>query len=200
MPNGHGIASMVSWLYTTLRLPVKMVQTLLQQIYRLKLSVGEIVELTHAVAKAGQKTVTQIKTDILKQPYVHMDETGWREDGDNGYGPKTKATLPMPCASGYSGTPANCSSLCCSRVWHPTTISPSGLSVHSLLPARSVVAPALSTVLTLAWIYRPYLPPGPLRANWLSISAVPCSPIPLPRVYLKSELLHAASLLKQQKN
>ena len=82
---GHGIASMVSWLRTTLRLPVKMVQTVLQQIYRLKLSVGEIVELTHAVAKAGQKTVAQIKADILKHPYVHMDETGWREDGDNGY-------------------------------------------------------------------------------------------------------------------
>lgn len=82
---GHGIASMVSWLRTTLRLPVKMVQTVLQQIYRLKLSVGEIVELTHAVAKAGQQTVAQIKADILKHPYVHMDETGWREDGDNGY-------------------------------------------------------------------------------------------------------------------
>ena len=82
---GHGIASMVSWLRTTLRLPVKLVQTLLRQIYRLTLSAGEIVELSHAVAKAGQDAVTQIKAAILKQPHVHMDETGWREDGDNGY-------------------------------------------------------------------------------------------------------------------
>jgi transposase len=82
---GHGIASLVSWLRTTLRLPVKRVQNLLQKIYKLKLSVGEIVELTHAVAKAGQNTVAQIKQAIVSSPHVHMDETGWREDGDNGY-------------------------------------------------------------------------------------------------------------------
>ena len=36
---------------------------------------GEIVELSHAVAKAGQDAVTEIKAAILKQPHVHMDET-----------------------------------------------------------------------------------------------------------------------------
>lgn len=82
---GHGIASLVSWLRTTLRLPVKLVQTLVWQIYKLRLSVGEIVELSHAVAKAGRTTVTEIKTAIVASPQVHMDETGWREDGDNGY-------------------------------------------------------------------------------------------------------------------
>ena len=55
---GHRAASMVSWLRTTMRLPVKLVQTLLQQVYGVKLSVGEIVELTHAVAAAGQANGT----------------------------------------------------------------------------------------------------------------------------------------------
>ncbi len=82
---GHGIASLVSWLRTTLRLPVKLVQTLVWQLYKLKLSVGEIVELSHAVAKAGQTAVTEIKQAIVASAHVHMDETGWREDGDNGY-------------------------------------------------------------------------------------------------------------------
>ena len=82
---GHGIASLVSWLRTTLRLPVKSVQTLVWQIYKLKLSAGEIVELSHAVAKAGQTVVAEIKQAIVASPQVHMDETGWREDGDNGY-------------------------------------------------------------------------------------------------------------------
>lgn len=82
---GHRAASLVSWLRTTLRLPVKQVQTLLAQLYRLTLSVGEIVALSHAVAQAGQTTVAAIKTAILAHPHVHMDETGWREDGDNGY-------------------------------------------------------------------------------------------------------------------
>ena len=82
---GHGIASLVSWLRTTLRLPVKLVQTLVGQLYTLKLSAGEIVELSHAVAQAGQTAVDEIKHAILTSPHVHMDETGWREDGDNGY-------------------------------------------------------------------------------------------------------------------
>ncbi len=82
---GHGIASLVSWLRTTLRLPVKLVQTLVWQIYKLKLNTGEIVELSHAVAKAGQTAVAEIKRAIVTSPHVHMDETGWREDGDNGY-------------------------------------------------------------------------------------------------------------------
>lgn len=82
---GHGIASLVSWLRTTLRLPVKLVRTLVWQIYKLKLSTGEIVALCHAVATAGQTTVTEIRQAIVASPQVHMDETGWREDGDNGY-------------------------------------------------------------------------------------------------------------------
>lgn len=82
---GHRTASLVSWLRTTLRLPVKQVQTLLAQLYQFALSAGEIVSLSHAVAQAGQPTVAAIKTAILAHPHVHMDETGWREDGDNGY-------------------------------------------------------------------------------------------------------------------
>lgn len=84
---GHGVAGLVCWLRTTLRLPVAMVRLLLKQIYKLTLSAGEIVELSHAVAEASQ---TQAKVDeitraIVKHDHVHMDETTWREDGDNGY-------------------------------------------------------------------------------------------------------------------
>ncbi len=82
---GHRAASLVCWLRATLRLPVKQVQMLLGQLYRLTLSAGEIVGLSHAVAQAGQPTVAAIKTAVLAHPHVHMDETGWREDGDNGY-------------------------------------------------------------------------------------------------------------------
>jgi hypothetical protein len=82
---GHGIASLVSWLRTTLRLPIKLVQALVWQIYTLKLSAGEIVELCHAVANAGKTAVAEIKATIVDSPQVHMDETCWREDGDNGY-------------------------------------------------------------------------------------------------------------------
>ena len=82
---GHRTATLVSWLRTAMRLPVKQVQQLLQQVHGLTLSVGEIVGLSHGVAAAGQSTVQAINQAILAQPHVHMDETGWREDGDNGY-------------------------------------------------------------------------------------------------------------------
>jgi transposase len=82
---GLGIASMVSWLRTELRLPVRQVRHFLQKVYKLDLSVGEIVELTHKVAQAGQVAVTAIKQAIFASPHVHMDETSWRENGDNGF-------------------------------------------------------------------------------------------------------------------
>ena len=111
---GHGIASLVSCpaipvplrgtrggireLRTTLRLPMKSVQTRLQQIYRLKLSVGEIVELTHAVANAGQNAMAEIKAAILK--HAHVDETGWREDGNNGYAESTFSVWSSSTSNG----------------------------------------------------------------------------------------------------
>ena len=82
---GNRAASVVSWLRTTMRLPVKQVQQMMQPVDALTLSVGEIVGLTQAVAETGQATVRAINQAILAQPHVHMDETGWREDGDNGY-------------------------------------------------------------------------------------------------------------------
>lgn len=84
---GHQVASLVCWLRTAMRLPVASVRTLLQHLYRLTLSVGEIVELSHAVAEASQTQakVAEIQHAIVKHDHVHMDETVWREDGDNGY-------------------------------------------------------------------------------------------------------------------
>lgn len=116
---GHRIASLVSWLRTTMRLPVKQIQLLLEQVYRLKLSVGEIVGLAHAVAQAGQATIQAIERAILTEPSVHMDETVWREDGDNGYvwvrctptGLRAftfrfsrAATIPEQMLEGFTGT------------------------------------------------------------------------------------------------
>lgn len=82
---GHRAAGLVSWLRTQMRLPVASVQTMLAQVFGLQVSAGEVSELSHAVAEAGQSTVSAIKTAIRAQAHVHMDETTWREDGDNGY-------------------------------------------------------------------------------------------------------------------
>jgi hypothetical protein len=82
---GVRIAALVAYLRTTLRLPVRQVQTYLATLHALHLSVGEIVELAHDVRQALQGQADRLLAQIRQQPVVHQDETGWRENGQNGY-------------------------------------------------------------------------------------------------------------------
>ena len=51
----------------------------------LGLSVGELVALVRGVARLGQEEYNQLQQEIRASPVVYGDETGWREDGRNGY-------------------------------------------------------------------------------------------------------------------
>jgi hypothetical protein len=82
---GVRIASLVSYLRTTLRLPVRQVQAYLETLHSLHLSVGEIVGLTHAVAENLKSQANVLKKKVQTSKIVHGDETGWREDGQSGY-------------------------------------------------------------------------------------------------------------------
>jgi transposase len=82
---GVGVAALVAYLRTTLRLPVRQVQTYLATLHDLQLSVGEIVELTHGVRQQLQGQADQLLEQARQQPVVHQDETGWRQNGRNGY-------------------------------------------------------------------------------------------------------------------
>ena len=67
------------------RLPIRVIQWYLQTVHRLKLSTGAIVLAIHAAARKAQPAVAAILQRIRGSPVVHADETGWREDGVNGY-------------------------------------------------------------------------------------------------------------------
>lgn len=82
---GLRIASLVSYLRTTLRMTIRHIQTYLDSLHGLWLSIGEITELTHRVRKAAQTTIDGLKTQIRQSPVIHGDETGWRQDGRNGF-------------------------------------------------------------------------------------------------------------------
>jgi hypothetical protein len=82
---GVRIASLVAYLRTSLRLPVRQVQQYLATLHQLALSVGEIVELAHAVRQHLQAQADALLAEVRRQAVVHQDETGWREDGQNGY-------------------------------------------------------------------------------------------------------------------
>lgn len=82
---GLRIASLVSYLRTTLRMTIRHIQAYLHTLHGLWLSIGEITELTHRVRTATEKTIDDLMKQIRQSPVIHGDETGWREDGQNGY-------------------------------------------------------------------------------------------------------------------
>lgn len=82
---GVRVASLVSYLRTTLRLPFRAIQSYLATLHSLQLSLGEIVELTHDVRRQLQPQADQLKAEIQTSTVTHGDETSWRENGQNGY-------------------------------------------------------------------------------------------------------------------
>ncbi len=84
---GVRIASLIAYLRTTLRMPVRSVREYLLTMHNLLISTGEIVDLGHRVAEAEvvQQAVAQLHEQIKRREVVHGDETGWRERGQNGY-------------------------------------------------------------------------------------------------------------------
>ena len=82
---GVRLTGMVGYMRSILRLPCRQIQAFLQSVHRVRLSVGELVNLSRKVEQRLDDEVTGIKQEARGSPYLHMDETGWREDGQNGY-------------------------------------------------------------------------------------------------------------------
>ncbi len=82
---GVSVQSEVSVLRDECRLPFRVIQRYLKWRFGLGLSVGQIVALTRGVAQRGRAEYAQLPEEIRASPVVYGDETGWREDGRNGY-------------------------------------------------------------------------------------------------------------------
>jgi transposase len=67
------------------RLPIRTIQWYLRTFHQLSLSVGQIVGLLHQTARQAKPKVEAIKQTIRESPAVCADETGWRQNGHNGY-------------------------------------------------------------------------------------------------------------------
>lgn len=77
--------SLLATLREAHRVPVKQIQRLVASLYDLPLSVGAITAAADRVAAAGQSEYRALRDRIRGSPFVHADETGWRQDGVNGY-------------------------------------------------------------------------------------------------------------------
>ena len=82
---GVKIASLIAYLRTVMRLPVRQIQAYLASLHGLSISSGEIIGLTQRVTAQLEPQLAEVKQQIRASPAVQMDETGWREDGSNGY-------------------------------------------------------------------------------------------------------------------
>ena len=82
---GVRLMSFIGWLREVGRMPIRHIQALLQALYGLHLSSGEICDVLHTLADKGKPLYDALKESVRAHPFVNADETGWREDGVNGY-------------------------------------------------------------------------------------------------------------------
>jgi transposase len=82
---GWSVVALVAVLRTKLRLPLAQVQWLLRHGWGLSLSVGALSGMLDEAARAGRGTYDQLLDEARASPALHVDETGWRQDGRNGF-------------------------------------------------------------------------------------------------------------------
>lgn len=82
---GVRLMSLMATLAIDKRMPLRAIQKLLESLYGVQISLGEITQILHKVAGFARGTLHRILRGIRGSPNVHADETGWREDGINGY-------------------------------------------------------------------------------------------------------------------
>lgn len=82
---GVRLASIIAYLRSVMRLPLRQIQAVVGDLHGLQVSLGELVELLHRIKAFAQPILDGLKATIRTSPAVQADETGWREDGQNGY-------------------------------------------------------------------------------------------------------------------
>lgn len=82
---GVGLVSLIVTLREQGRWPVATIQWYLSTLHGLSVSAGAITAAGQQVAQAGERTVAAIQDAVRASPVAHLDETGWRENGVNGY-------------------------------------------------------------------------------------------------------------------
>jgi transposase len=82
---GVRLVSLIATLREEARMPVQILRAYLRTVHGLQLSAGAIIAASARVAAHAQTTLAAIQARVRASPMVHADETGWRENGQNGY-------------------------------------------------------------------------------------------------------------------
>jgi len=82
---GIRLMSVIASMAISCRMTNRLIKSILWSLYGLKISIGEIAQILHKVAQYGQVSYDKLLLAVRGSPVVNGDETGWREDGINGY-------------------------------------------------------------------------------------------------------------------
>jgi hypothetical protein len=82
---GPRLIALVGYLFEELRMTVLKAQVYLKTVHGVHVSAGALEDLRQELARQLEPTVEQWRAEVRSSPVVHADETGWREDGRNGY-------------------------------------------------------------------------------------------------------------------
>jgi len=82
---GVGLMSLIGHLRSVCRLPVRSIRSLLETLYGVKIAIGTLVAALDCIVRRGGETLRSMLNEVRGSPVKHADETGWREDGQNGY-------------------------------------------------------------------------------------------------------------------
>ena len=82
---GTRLMALVGYLSETLKLPLAAMREYLATVHGVEISEGALVDLRDGMARHLKGQAEGLAAHIRNSPIVHADETGWREDGQNGY-------------------------------------------------------------------------------------------------------------------
>jgi hypothetical protein len=82
---GVSVQGLVATLHIGCRVPMRMIGRLMREMCGLHISNGEVVKLLDGVREAGEPGLEQLLGEIRASSSVCADETGWRQNGENGY-------------------------------------------------------------------------------------------------------------------
>jgi len=82
---GIRLMSVVSYLSITARVPKQTIRKLMKSLYDVDIGYGEIDKILSSVAARCKGEADRILSSVRGNPWIHADETGWRENGKNGY-------------------------------------------------------------------------------------------------------------------
>jgi hypothetical protein len=79
------VVAWVATLRAKLRLPLAQLQWLLARGWGVRLSAGELSGVLAEAARAGRPAYEALLAEARASPVIHLDETGWRENGRSGW-------------------------------------------------------------------------------------------------------------------